>query len=205
MHQAAAVLMNVEFQNYLAAVQAGGNFPWGQYSKFEIPFIQQQQILAGVNRQEKLEVQKEPCVNGAAVAFFQAITSIIPNVACQWFQSGLQDTGTRQIQALLECKRHHRNYHLPQVQMQEVAEMVAWIKEFGDTPHRPWRASFSANGKELYVQIFEYADNWVRYLKRGITANADLATMHTFGPYTIGDADDMNSFSQIFVAITLHG
>ena len=50
----------------------------------------------------------------------------------------LQDVLSRRILALVECKRDERLRHSPQVEMQETAQMVAWIKEFPDTATRPW-------------------------------------------------------------------
>ncbi|RWQ99691.1 hypothetical protein C8Q69DRAFT_503212 [Paecilomyces variotii] len=50
----------------------------------------------------------------------------------------LQAVTDKRILALVECKRWERDRHSPQVEVQETAQMVAWIKEFPDTATRPW-------------------------------------------------------------------
>jgi hypothetical protein len=48
----------------------------------------------------------------------------------------LEFEDTLKKQALVETKACRRSRHSPQVEMQEVAEMVAWIKEEGDPSNR---------------------------------------------------------------------
>lgn len=46
----------------------------------------------------------------------------------------LQDIVTDKIEAIVECKQGRRDKHSPKVDMQEIAEIVAWIKQYPDPP-----------------------------------------------------------------------
>ncbi|KAJ9287039.1 hypothetical protein DTO027B5_5681 [Paecilomyces variotii] len=76
----------------------------------------------------------------------------------------LQSVTDKRILTLVECKRWERHRHNPQVELQETAQMVSWIKEFPDPVRRPWQALVSQDGKETYVSIFEYDWAWESYI-----------------------------------------
>lgn len=42
----------------------------------------------------------------------------------------LQDLQSHEIKALIECKLEERDPHKPAVDMQEAAQLVAWIKKY---------------------------------------------------------------------------
>ncbi|KAL1856032.1 hypothetical protein Plec18170_003900 [Paecilomyces lecythidis] len=97
----------------------------------------------------------------------------------------LQNLSSKEILAFLECKRGLRLKHSPQVEMQENAQAVAWVKEYPDTTPRP-------------------CTPWINYLNGGKIATAGHATMNRFGPYIIRNRSDMTRFARIIIAIMLY-
>lgn len=68
--------------------------------------------------------------------------------------------------ALVECKAGARGRHSPGIDMQEVAQLVAWVKQDPAGPGADNRILLSKVGLELYhdIPIFQYEPGWLRYL-----------------------------------------
>ncbi|KAJ9217770.1 hypothetical protein DTO166G4_574 [Paecilomyces variotii] len=133
----------------------------------------------------KLARRSESAVNMSLISFLQALAMVAGLPANQWngdriplqadfggpagsfiavTDGQLQSVTDKRILALVECKRWERHRYSPQVELQETAQMVSWIKEFSDPVRRPWQALVSQDGKETYVSIFEYDWAWESYI-----------------------------------------
>lgn len=67
--------------------------------------------------------------------------------------------------------------HSPKVDMQEVAEVIAWIKSFPTAAGTAdSRVLLSKDGTELYISIFTYDDGWLRYLQGGRAVSPELGS-----------------------------
>jgi len=155
--QARQMLLNSNaFQNYLGAV--GTNASQG-LEEFKVPLLQQWEILKSLSRAGNgLTGIDETSVNSSLISFLQAITGIDPAPSHEWRSSKirlhanfgivgnavqprqyvaitdgqLQDIHSGRINTIIECKSTSRNDHAPQVQIQEVSQIVAWIKQYRD-------------------------------------------------------------------------
>lgn len=137
------------FQNYLAAI---GTNTFQNTEEFTVPLLQQREVLDAPDPQgrNKLADIDETSVNSSLISLLQAITSIDPTPSHKWrsariclvakfgrarqymaYTDGqLQDVNSKRINTIIECKVGARSKHSPQVQMQEVSQIVAWIKEY---------------------------------------------------------------------------
>ncbi|KAJ9273466.1 hypothetical protein DTO212C5_540 [Paecilomyces variotii] len=159
-YQQAGVLLlgSADFQAYLQRISGGATSlsQWHQDTLFKVPLAQQQQaFLPGGS---KLTRRSESVVNASIISYLQALSMVATPISGEWsanripleadFGSGrkftavtdgqLQEVTTKHILALVECKRDERLRHSPQVEFQETAQMVAWIREFPDAAPRPW-------------------------------------------------------------------
>ncbi|RWQ99683.1 hypothetical protein C8Q69DRAFT_494996 [Paecilomyces variotii] len=159
-YQQAGVLLlgSADFQAYLQRISGGATSlsQWHQDTLFKVPLAQQQQaFLSGGS---KLTRRSESVVNASIISYLQALSMVATPISGEWsanripleadFGSGrkftavtdgqLQEVTTKHILALVECKRDERLRHSPQVEFQETAQMVAWIREFPDAAPRPW-------------------------------------------------------------------
>ena len=99
---------------------------------------------------------------------------------------------SRRILALLGCKRSRRERHSLAVDMQEVAEILAWVKQQpggpgNDGPGNDTRVLVSQDGTDVYVSVFQYDQRWLSYLDGDAEsiANAGFAYTHRYGPCNI--------------------
>ncbi|RAL16587.1 uncharacterized protein BO97DRAFT_336129 [Aspergillus homomorphus CBS 101889] len=127
-------------------------------------------------------------------------------VACTDGQ--LIDYPTQELKALVECKKSDRDSSSGRrTVMQEIAELVAWIKACPD-PRAPasnhLRALISQDRTRLFISFLSYSPEWASYIKGGSIANAGLATYQTFGPWNTQDPADVLEFAVIALAIMLH-
>ncbi|OXV05752.1 hypothetical protein Egran_06480 [Elaphomyces granulatus] len=105
------------------------------------------------------------------------------------------------IKAIAECKQNNRRRESPAVDMQEVAQIVAWIKEY---PNRTvQRILLSQDRDEIYISFAEYDNNWETYLCSGKVANAGFMVVNRFGPWRIGNVSKMRHFAEIILAFSL--
>lgn len=230
MAQANQVLSELAFVEYLTNVAARNTQPykdtsWGGSDRlFRIPAIQQQDVIRSEDEVGSVLGQSEANVNTSLVSFLQAIADLVPQSTRRWTASRirltadfstqqrerefvahtdghLEDRSNNQILALIACKHSRREDHTPVVDMQEVAQMVAWVKEHPGGPNR--RVLVAQNGTDLYISVFECSEGWLRYLNGGpgSIAHAGFAYMHRYGPWSIRRASAMEHFALIITAL----
>lgn len=141
------------FQEYLAAIHSGKALDFVM-EMFKVPYVQQREVLQSAQKvRSRLTDIDETSVNSSLISFLQAVTSTVPEHTSQWRSTRirltasftatektrqyvaltdgqLQDLNNDEIQATVECKRRDRPHHSPQVDMQEVSQVVAWVKEY---------------------------------------------------------------------------
>lgn len=159
--QASNILQHADFQNYLMALRTRG---WNNLSTFQGTTIQQRDVTDNMRKTGKLTRIDEENVNASLITFLQAITALATTCRRQWrptrisltadfgmaagdseprkyvaiTDGQLQDTTPgSNIRAVVECKTRRRTQHSLQVDMQEVSQMVAWVKEYPDRDQSP--------------------------------------------------------------------
>jgi hypothetical protein len=86
------------------------------------------------------------------------------------------------IEAIVECKSETRAGNAARrVDMQEAAQIVAWIKEY-DTPANR-RILVSQDNNDVFVTFAEYDSRWLRYLRSGILDLTSVMKMDQYGPW----------------------
>ncbi|CRG85013.1 hypothetical protein PISL3812_02167 [Talaromyces islandicus] len=68
----------------------------------------------------------------------------------------LQHADSYRIKIVLECKRYRRRKCALQVDMQEAAQVVAWVKQYPSNERQ--RVVVSQNGEEIYINFAQYDD-----------------------------------------------
>ncbi|KAB8262131.1 hypothetical protein BDV32DRAFT_136830 [Aspergillus pseudonomiae] len=125
---------------------------------------------------------------------------------------------------LIEVKPVRRSTKMVPIQIQESAQMVAWIKSDGDLAQsRKVRFHISQDRHEIYVTVAEYNDDYLAYLNspqppRNESTSQRLSgeeppkppepplaflTMHQFGPFDTLLASHIREIGPILLAITL--
>lgn len=214
-----------DFSNYIANVGTTNLVGLGRYT---VTLMTQSLVTRDLFRPSSAG---ETTVNTSLLDLLNAITSTIPGTTLVWnperqsltanfgrvkndptprkytaeTDGELEDTVSRRIRAIIECKKSARLSNTPQVQMQEVAQMVAWIKEHPDdiTNDMNYRLTVSQDREEIYISFFEYSRNWVNYLRGGRIDLAGLATLKTYGPWCINNGAQMSHLAEIILAICL--
>ncbi|CRG85497.1 hypothetical protein PISL3812_02551 [Talaromyces islandicus] len=114
----------------------------------------------------------------------------------------LESYETNAVEAIVECKAKPRQGYVGrQVDMQEAAQVVAWIKAHEDPAKL--RILVSQNGADVYVTFAEYDDNWLKYIRTGKLRPLSLLRMNQFGPYPLDDADMIQKLAEVLLAICL--
>ncbi|GLB07704.1 hypothetical protein AtubIFM57258_003064 [Aspergillus tubingensis] len=235
MTQANQWLNSLSFNEYLAEfsnrqAQTTG-WVWGGTDRlFRVPAMQQQEVIRNLTINAVNGGSTESTVNTAFLSFLNAISDLGPQPAQRlwtltrkklvadfstprrerkfvaYTDGQLEDAVTGRILALVECKRSWRENHSPKVDMQEVAEVIAWIKNFpAAAGTADSRVLLSKDGTELYISIFTYDDGWSRYLQGGpgCLSRAGFANMRRFGPWDICRPNDMRNYALIIIALLL--
>ncbi|KAJ6036219.1 hypothetical protein N7540_000498 [Penicillium herquei] len=114
----------------------------------------------------------------------------------------------KKVRALLEVKPMHRKTKRAPIQMQEAAQMVAWIKadpDIGGTlSRRGRRFHVSQDRHEIYIIFAEYDENHVRHLNQKFPSEAPpFLRMQEFGPWDINNKVAMKELAVILLAISL--
>ncbi|KAN0075608.1 hypothetical protein V8E54_006878 [Elaphomyces granulatus] len=112
----------------------------------------------------------------------------------------------RTVQAILEVKPRPRDKLRPHIQMEESAEMVAWIVN----DHRPLAPNLKGrhlliaqDEDEIYLAFARYNQSYLNYLRHDIQKPAAFLTIQEYGPWNIQDAAEVEHLSQILVAFLL--
>ncbi|QKX64283.1 uncharacterized protein TRUGW13939_11456 [Talaromyces rugulosus] len=113
----------------------------------------------------------------------------------------LETYATNAIEAIVECKSAARPGLGDRVDIQEAAQIVAWIKQH-ETPANK-RILVSQDDKEVFVTIAEYDSNWLRYLRGGRLDLTSVMQMHRYGPWKLEQSSHMENLAEILLAITL--
>lgn len=153
---------NADFLQFLRTLDG---YPAAQMGQFTGVFQQIKEVLDGQDQHRvKLRGIDETSVNSALISLLQALQVMGAAMHCHWrstrikleacFGGGndpeerrkmelvaitdgqLQKITNDEIVCLIECKRYGRQYHSPQVEMQEASQIVAWIHEFPNTDQR---------------------------------------------------------------------
>ncbi|KAJ9371262.1 hypothetical protein DTO282E5_4117 [Paecilomyces variotii] len=192
---------SLDFQAYLSNIGATTTAinQWHLDTLFKVPLAQQRHVCSTTFRDRaKLARRSESAVNTSLISFLQALTMVAGLPTCQWngdripleadfgapagsfiavTDGQLQAVTSKRILALVECKRWERHKHSPQVEFQETAQMVSWIKEFPDPVRRPC------------------------YINGSPRLRAGHAKLNRFGPYRIDNGAAMAEFAKIIIAI----
>ncbi|GKZ40216.1 hypothetical protein AbraIFM66950_003665, partial [Aspergillus brasiliensis] len=127
--------------------------------EFRSTLIRQWEVLKGLqNRDDPLKCCDEGVVNGSLVTLLQILLSLHPTPASEWSiaktrlrgtfgslrsdtktlhldvltDGQLKDKRTGEIKSVLKCKEDIRIHRSPTVDMQEAAEIVAWVSQYPD-------------------------------------------------------------------------
>ncbi|GKZ36369.1 hypothetical protein AbraIFM66950_007403 [Aspergillus brasiliensis] len=203
MNAATGMVNSQEFRDYLtyntARLLHPGS-PWAGDSLFRLPAIQQQQAIAELAQPQQRNRQWDSRRRLLKADFG---TPQHPRQYVAYTDGQLEDLLTQRILALVECKANLRRRHAPAVDMQEVAQLVAWVKQNPGVLGADQRVLLSKDGTDLYISVFEYDQGWLRYLNGGpgCISQAGFAYMRRYGPWSIRRANDMKGFAKIVIAL----
>ncbi|OGM46182.1 hypothetical protein ABOM_004861 [Aspergillus bombycis] len=180
----------------------------------------------------------EQIVNTALVVFLNALTMRF-NLSSSWtmhrialtagfkdaqFEArtdGYLDDSHGKPSVLIEVKPVSRSTKQAAIQIQESAQMVAWIKSDDHwAERRKLRFHVSQDRHEIYVTVAEYSDEYLAYLNSSQPAPNEstdqelsgeelpkpplsFLTMHQFGPFDTLLASHIREIGPILLAITL--
>ena len=205
MMQASQWLISLSFNEYIACfsnrqAQTTG-WDWGGTDRlFRVMAMQQQEVIRNLTINGINRGATESTVNTAFLSFLNAISDLGPQPAQRlwtiqrkrlvadfstpqrerkfvaYTDGQLEDAVTGCILALLECKRSWRDKYSPKVDVQEVAEVIAWIKSFpAAAGAADSRVLLSKDGTELYISVSNYDDGWLRYMQGARGEGAGLS------------------------------
>ncbi|KAF3028836.1 hypothetical protein E8E15_006617 [Penicillium rubens] len=108
------------------------------------------------------------------------------------------------IRLILEAKSGLREYHEPQVSMQETAEVVALIMTQDVEPNRPVFV-ISQDGSRLYITAAIFNKTYLSWIKNKRTKlpSDSFLQMNQYGPWVLTNADSMKEFAETALAIML--
>ncbi|EAW12024.1 uncharacterized protein ACLA_007840 [Aspergillus clavatus NRRL 1] len=108
---------------------------------------------------------------------------------------------------IIEVKPVKRSRKLPLIQMQESAQVVAWIKSDDEKldEEKMMRIIVSQGRHETYVTVAEYDENYIEYLNSPDTGNLprSFMTMHQFGPWNTLDLSHIRYLGPVLLATSL--
>ncbi|GKZ25207.1 hypothetical protein AbraIFM66951_000548 [Aspergillus brasiliensis] len=228
MEQAKQILSDRKFTDYIVnatALQTQPNRAWEGNELFRLAANYQQQVirdesLIGIDPGYILPVVRLPCLS-----FLQSMAMLAPQSAgSMWRLSRrtltadfstpqrsrrfvaravgeLVKTSSGRILALFDCKGSWRDSSA--ADMEEVAKMVAWVKQYPGGAGADQRVLVSKFGTEFYISVFQYDEGWLRYLNGGpgCVSQAGFAHMRRYGPWDIRYASAMSHFAHIIIAL----
>jgi hypothetical protein len=202
---------STDFQSYLTSIRTGTITATGAFHM--IPEQQKEVLELTSNSANMLRRKDKTPINTTFITLLQAISRCDPTRTSRWRFSKLQfianfgrvrSGGRRlfkavtdgQLQALandriiatVECKLNRRRVGTAstlRTEMQEAAQVVAWIKQF---PGSNRRALVAQDDEEIYVTFAEYNNGWLDYIKRSHVQANGLMTMVQYGPWDLKSA-----------------
>ncbi|KAI9367111.1 hypothetical protein BJX61DRAFT_538326 [Aspergillus egyptiacus] len=115
--------------------------------------------------------------------------------------------GTR---ILIEVKAPFRANKESQIRMQESAQMVAWLKQYPNTPSsglRYRRIHIAQDKHEIFLIFAEFDPEYVEYLDGKTDPHSgdkkSFMTLHEVGPFSTTKRSDMNELGKIILALFL--
>ncbi|KAL3248313.1 hypothetical protein ABHI18_012098 [Aspergillus niger] len=172
-------------------------------------------------------VDDEQIVNVALVNFLQALTNYFPSLGSSWtihrkplkakFNDAEYEARTDgclrgkvdgEVRALIEVKAALRRESRFAICMQEGAQIVAWLKNYPQSPGKfPFRRfQVSQDRHEIWLSFAEYDDEYIRYIDHGFQdpkRPRTFLTMHEFGPFDTREESHMTELAVILLALTL--
>lgn len=186
----------------------------------------------------------EQIVNTALIVFFNALTThfdfysnwtlhrkpfiaTFENAQFEARTDGYLDSPGGKTRAIIEVKPVLRSRHRLPIQMQESAQMVAWIRSDDDLSQRtnttyaflaPWvnyehywhnnrRFIISQDRHEVFVTVAEYNQNYLEYLRNTEPSSPEdsssFLTMNQYGPWNISSKSSVKEIGTILLATTL--
>ncbi|PYI31145.1 hypothetical protein BP00DRAFT_425792 [Aspergillus indologenus CBS 114.80] len=121
----------------------------------------------------------------------------------------LEDGSTAKVRTLIEVKPVLRRIKRALINMQEAAQMVAWIKSDpdldGSLNKTGRRLHVSQNRHEVFLIFAEYDQDYLDYLDNKPTPGTGVhfLTMHEYGPWDITSSSQMSELGTILLAIAL--
>ncbi|KAJ5237740.1 hypothetical protein N7489_007831 [Penicillium chrysogenum] len=201
----------------------------GETGIFEILAAEQGRIVSALTK-ERAEPRKkskrmidEDSVNLSLVALLIAVAAKHPSLRSRWtphrrpikaeFANGAEMEAQVDgyfagadgpIRLILEAKSGLREYHEPQVSMQETAEVVALIMTQDVEPNRPVFV-ISQDGSRLYITAAIFNKTYLSWIKNKRTKlpSDSFLQMNQYGPWVLTNADSMKEFAETALAIML--
>ena len=186
----------------------------------ELPRRKQELVIAGNDVDEELVVS-------SLLAFLEAITLRHPDVKCDWsarrrnlkanfgasdlrviVDGALVDPTNNNLKALIEAKkRSSRGFgETISATWQQAAEVVTAIRAQNLTPGTPVFL-ISQEADELFLVVARFGEKYLHYISgRTMTlASKDFLALERFGPWKISDAQHLEMFAEIALAIAIQG
>ncbi|CAI7666761.1 unnamed protein product [Penicillium viridicatum] len=180
----------------------------------------QELVIAGNDVDEELVVS-------SLLAFLEAITLRHPDVRCDWsarrrnlkakfgaselraiVDGALVDPRNNNLKALIEAKKaSSRGFgaNFPTT-WQQSAEVVTTIRTQNLTPGTPVFL-ISQEADELFLVVGIFGEEYLDYISGRTTklASKDFLALERFGPWKISDAQHLEMFAEIALAIAIQG
>lgn len=186
----------------------------------ELPRRKQELVIAANDVDEELVVS-------SLLAFLEAITLRHPDVTCDWsarrrnltanfgasdlraiVDGALVNPRNNKVKALIEARRE-RSLAFRQhnhVTWQQSAEVVTAIRSQNLTPGTPVFL-IGQEADELFLVVGTFEKEYLDYISGRTTklASKDFLKLERFGPWDISDAEDLETFAGIALAIAIQG
>ncbi|KAL4783195.1 hypothetical protein BJX76DRAFT_348788 [Aspergillus varians] len=117
---------------------------------------------------------------------------------------GVLEDGQENVWALIEVKPVIRDKKMDLIQIQEAAQMVAWLQNDADSSNK-LRIHISQDRHEIFITVAEYDEDYLAYLRNEQHDEAkSFLTMHQQGPWDTESSSDMREVGPILLGITLY-
>ncbi|KAI2714312.1 hypothetical protein CBS147354_7481 [Penicillium roqueforti] len=165
----------------------------------------------------------EQIVNTALIVFLNALTIHFP-LSLKWtlhrkafvalfentqFEArtdGYLDSPGGNPKVIIEVKAALRSSNLLPIQMQESAQMVAWIKSDTELARKTNTTRFhiSQDRHQVYITVAQYDEKYLEYIVDGkLSPDRSFLTMNQYGPWDTTEGGHMRVLGPILLAIAL--